>query len=111
MLELGVLEGTNIDDIKKEGERLAFQDGCPNFFEQILMKMNDLNVGVHIISVCWSGDITRDAFSSSGLDGLQIHSNKLTFVKSVLIDDIDRWVESPIDKHGDLFFMTRSLMS
>jgi len=65
VVESGVLEGINIDDIKKAGERLAFQDGCANFFEQILTKMDSLNVDVHIISVCWSGDIIRAAFSSS----------------------------------------------
>lgn len=98
VVQSGVLEGINIDDIKKAGERLAFQDGCANFFEQILTKMDDLNVGVHIISVCWSGDIIRAAFSSSGLDGLQIHSNELTFVESVSTGGIDRRVESPVDK-------------
>lgn len=98
VVESGVLEGINIDDIKKAGERLAFQDGCASFFEQILTKMDDLNVAVHIISVCWSGDIIRAAFPSSSLDGLQIHSNELTFVESVSTGGIDRHVESPVDK-------------
>jgi len=98
VVESGVLEGINIDDIKKAGERLVFQDGCANFFEQILTKMDSLNVDVHIISVCWSGDIIRAAFSSSGLDGLQVHSNELTFVESVSTGGIDRRVESPVDK-------------
>lgn len=99
VVESGVLEGINTEDVKKAGEHLAFQDGCASFFEQIVTKMDSLKVDTHIISVCWSGDIIRAAFSSkSGLDGLHIHSNELIFVDSVSTGGIDRRVESPIGK-------------
>lgn len=32
VVESGFLEGINIEDIKKVGECLAFQDECANFF-------------------------------------------------------------------------------
>uniref|UniRef100_A0A0D6QXY5 Thiaminase-2/PQQC domain-containing protein n=1 Tax=Araucaria cunninghamii TaxID=56994 RepID=A0A0D6QXY5_ARACU len=98
VVESALLQGINIEDIKKAGERLALQEGCANFFKQALSKMDGSNVDVHILSVCWSGDIIRAAFSSSGLNGVHTHSNELTFVDSISTGNIDRHVESPMDK-------------
>ncbi|KAH9308063.1 hypothetical protein KI387_035974, partial [Taxus chinensis] len=64
VVESTVLQGINVDDIKKAGERLVLQEGCASFFKQVLSKTDDSNVDVHILSVCWSGDIIRAAFLS-----------------------------------------------
>eukprot|EP01018_Ginkgo_biloba_P019368 Gb_05453 [translate_table: standard] len=98
VVESAVLQGLNIEDVKKAGERLVLQDGCANFFQQILSQKDNSNVEMHIVSVCWSGDIIRASFSSSGLDGINIHSNELNYVESVSTGEIDRRVESPVDK-------------
>lgn len=59
----GVLKGLNIEDIKRAGERLILQDGCINFFQKIV-KSENLNANVHVLSYCWCGDLIRSAFSS-----------------------------------------------
>eukprot|EP00252_Welwitschia_mirabilis_P021998 TRINITY_DN5814_c0_g1_i2.p1 TRINITY_DN5814_c0_g1~~TRINITY_DN5814_c0_g1_i2.p1 ORF type:complete len:297 (+),score=55.56 TRINITY_DN5814_c0_g1_i2:489-1379(+) len=98
VIELGVLRGINIDGIKKAGERLILRDGCANLFRQIPMKMDQINMDVHIISVCWSGDMIRACFSANTIEGITVHSNELLFQDSVSTGDIDRVVETPVDK-------------
>jgi len=98
LVESAVLQDLNIDDINNAREHIAFQDGCIDFFEHILRKLDNSNVDMHILSVCSSEDIIRAAFLSSGLDGLHIHSNKLTSVESIPTSAIDRCVEIPVDK-------------
>ncbi|XP_057850301.2 bifunctional TH2 protein, mitochondrial isoform X2 [Cryptomeria japonica] len=98
IVESTVLQGINAEDIKKAGEHLLFQEGCTSFFTQVLSKMDDYNVDMHILSVCWSGDIIRTAFLTNGVNGLHIHSNELMFADSISTGNIDRHVESPMDK-------------
>eukprot|EP00252_Welwitschia_mirabilis_P022001 TRINITY_DN5814_c0_g2_i4.p1 TRINITY_DN5814_c0_g2~~TRINITY_DN5814_c0_g2_i4.p1 ORF type:complete len:562 (+),score=103.55 TRINITY_DN5814_c0_g2_i4:660-2345(+) len=98
VVESGVLRGIDINGIKKAGERLVLQDGCANLFKQIQTRTDRANLDMHIISVCWSGDIIRAAFSANAVDGLTIHSNELIFQDSVSTGDIDRHVETPVDK-------------
>lgn len=65
----GVLRGLSQEDIKRAGERLIFQNGCKNIFQEILGTEN-LHADVHVLSYCWSGDLIRSAFSS----GIPLHS-------------------------------------
>lgn len=108
VVESGVLQSLDIDDIKKAGEHIAFQDGCVDFFKQILKKLGSSNVDVHILSVCLSGDLIRAAILSRDLDGIHIHSNRLTFAESISTGGIDWRVELPIDK---LKIFKKSLVS
>lgn len=63
VIESGVLKGLNLDDIKRAGERLILQDGCINVFQKIL-KTQDVNAKLHVLSYCWCGDLIRAAFSA-----------------------------------------------
>ncbi|EEF40410.1 conserved hypothetical protein [Ricinus communis] len=93
----GVLKGLNLEDIKRAGERLILQDGCTSFFQK-LVKNESLNANVHVLSYCWCADLIRSAFSSGGLDTLSIHANEFTYEESISTGEIDKKVESPIDK-------------
>ena len=66
VIESNVLKGLNLEDIKRAGERLVFQDGCMDFF-LCAMKNEHLNADVHVLSYCWCGDLIRSAFSSGTL--------------------------------------------
>ena len=63
VIESGVLKGISLEGIKRAGERLRLQDGCPNFFQSIV-KNENLNANVHVLSYCWCGDLIRSTFSS-----------------------------------------------
>ncbi|KAE8684227.1 putative aminopyrimidine aminohydrolase [Hibiscus syriacus] len=93
----GVLKGLNLEDIKRAGERMILQDGCINFFQKITQNKS-LNANVHVISYCWCGDLIRTAFSSGGLDALNIHANEFSFAESLSTGEIVWKVQSPIDK-------------
>ncbi|XP_022744210.1 bifunctional TH2 protein, mitochondrial-like isoform X1 [Durio zibethinus] len=97
VIESRVLKGLNLEDIKRAGERLILQDGCINFFQKIA-KNDNLNANIHVLSYCWCGDLIEAAFSSGGLDVLNIHANELSFEESVSTGEIVRKVQSPIDK-------------
>ncbi|KAF8392128.1 hypothetical protein HHK36_022470 [Tetracentron sinense] len=102
VIESGVLKGLNLEDIKKAGERLILQDGCTGFFQKIV-KNEELNADVHILSYCWCGDLIRSAFSSGillswGLNVLNVHANEFTYEESISTGEIVKKVESPIDK-------------
>ncbi|XP_024025133.1 bifunctional TH2 protein, mitochondrial [Morus notabilis] len=97
VIESGVLKGLNLEDIKKAGERLILHDGCTAFFENVV-KNENLNANVHVLSYCWCGDLIRSAFSSGGLNELNVHANEFTFEESISTGEIVKKVESPIDK-------------
>ncbi|KAJ9185775.1 hypothetical protein P3X46_005369 [Hevea brasiliensis] len=97
VIESGVLKGLNLEDIKRAGERLILQDGCTSFFKKIV-KNENLNANIHVLSYCWCADLIRSAFSSGGLDVLNIHANEFSFEDSISTGEIIKKVESPIDK-------------
>ncbi|THF99551.1 hypothetical protein TEA_003396 [Camellia sinensis var. sinensis] len=97
VIESGVLKGLNLEDIKRAGERLILQDGCTGFFQSIINNEN-LNANVHVLSYCWCGDLIRSAFSSGGLDVLNVHANEFVYENSISTGKIVKKVESPIDK-------------
>ncbi|XP_021734748.1 bifunctional TH2 protein, mitochondrial-like [Chenopodium quinoa] len=97
VIDSGVLKGVNLEDIRKAGERIILQDGCTSFFQNAVHKEN-LDVTVHVLSYCWCGDLIRSAFSSGGLDALNIHANEFNYEESISTGEIIRKVESPIDK-------------
>ncbi|KAH8480949.1 hypothetical protein H0E87_031007 [Populus deltoides] len=97
VIDSGVLKGLNLEDVKRAGERLILQDGCTGFFQKIV-KNENLNTNVHVLSYCWCGDLIRSAFSSGGLDSLNIHANELIFEESISTGEIVKKVESPMDK-------------
>ncbi|XP_011036359.1 PREDICTED: uncharacterized protein LOC105133898 isoform X2 [Populus euphratica] len=97
VIDSGVLKGLNLEDVKRAGERLILQDGCTGFFRKIV-KNENLNTNVHVLSYCWCGDLIRSAFSSGGLDALNIHANELIFEESISTGEIVKKVESPMDK-------------
>lgn len=99
VVDSGVLRGMNLEDIRKAGERLILQGGCKNFFQKIVKTKENLNLDIHILSYCWCAELIRSAFSSAGcLDGLNIHSNEFGFEESVSTGEIDRKMQSPLDK-------------
>lgn len=97
VIESGVLKGISLEDIKRAGERLILQDGCTNFFQRIV-KNENLNANVHVLSYCWCGDLIRSAFSSADLNELNVHANEFTYEESISTGEIVKKVESPIDK-------------
>ncbi|KAE9619040.1 hypothetical protein Lal_00047210 [Lupinus albus] len=97
VIESGVLKGINLEDIKRAGERLILQDGCTNFFQKIV-KNENLNANVHVLSYCWCGDLIRSAFSSAELNELNVHANEFTYDGSISTGEIIKKVECPIDK-------------
>ncbi|CAA7022954.1 unnamed protein product [Microthlaspi erraticum] len=97
VIESGVLKGLNLEDIKRAGERLILQDGCMDVFKKIL-KTENLKAKVHVLSYCWCGDLIRAAFSAGGVDAVEVHANEFTFEESISTGEIERKVESPIDK-------------
>ncbi|MCD7459346.1 hypothetical protein HAX54_040673 [Datura stramonium] len=97
VIESGVLKGLKLEDIKRAGELMILQDGCNNFFQSII-KNEQLNADIHMLSYCWCGDLIRSAFSSGGLDVLNVHTNELIFEENVSTGEILKKVESPIDK-------------
>lgn len=97
VIKSGVLKGLYFDDIKRAGERLILQDGCPGFFKSIIENEN-WRKNVHVLSYCWCGDLIRSAFSSVGLDALNVHANEFTYEESVSTGEIIDNVHSPMDK-------------
>lgn len=97
VIDSGVLKGLYLEDIKRAGERLILQDGCPGFFQSIIQNEN-WKANVHVLSYCWCGDLIRSAFSSGGLHALNVHANEFTYEESISTGKIVKRVESPIDK-------------
>ncbi|KAK6911295.1 Thiaminase-2/PQQC [Dillenia turbinata] len=118
VIESGVLKGLNLEDIKRAGEHLIFQDGCKVLFQNIL-KNENLNANVNVLSYCWCADLIRSAFSSGmfresatgiiafyysildsagALDALNVHANEFAHEDSISTGEIVRKVETPIDK-------------
>ncbi|KAK0583258.1 hypothetical protein LWI29_035256 [Acer saccharum] len=93
----GVLKGLNLEDIKRTGEHLILQDGCRGFFQKTVRSEN-FNTDVHVLSYCWCGDIIRSAFSSGDLNALRVHSNELVYEDSISTGEIDKKLESPLEK-------------
>ncbi|KAF3790429.1 putative aminopyrimidine aminohydrolase [Nymphaea thermarum] len=98
VVESEVLKGLNLEDIKRAGEHLKLHSGCTEFFQQIVQKKNGLNADIHIFSYCWCMDLIKSAFSSGGLEALNVHSNEFVYDHSISTGEIVRKVESPIDK-------------
>lgn len=63
VIESGVLKGLNLEDIKRAGERLILQDGFTDFFQKIL-KNENVNTNIHVLSYCWCGDLIRSTLAS-----------------------------------------------
>ncbi|KAK6937717.1 hypothetical protein RJ641_031225 [Dillenia turbinata] len=97
VIKSGVLKGINMEEIKRAGRRLIFQDGCKEFFRKI---ENDekLKTDAHILSYCWCGDLIKSAFSSGDLDALQVHSNELAYDESITTGEIIEKLGSPMEK-------------
>ncbi|XP_065032312.1 bifunctional TH2 protein, mitochondrial-like [Musa acuminata AAA Group] len=99
VIESGLLKGMNLEDIKRTGECLTLQDGCKEFFQNVVKIKQKLNAEFHILSYCWCADLIRSAFSSVGcLNELGIHSNEFNYDGSVSTGEILRMMESPLDK-------------
>lgn len=84
VIESGVLKGINLEDIKKAGERLSLQDGCTTFFQKVV-KNENLNANVHVLSYCWCGDLIRASFSS----GIHIQLWKTEVMKHTMTHYFD----------------------
>ncbi|KAL8490028.1 hypothetical protein ACS0TY_025793 [Phlomoides rotata] len=93
-----VLKGLNLADIRRAGERLAFQDGCKRFFKDVLERKN-CATDFHVLSYCWCSDLITSAFSSEDGDVLiNVHSNDLVYEDSISTGDMIKKMESPMDK-------------
>ncbi|GMI88823.1 PALE GREEN 1, THIAMINE REQUIRING 2 [Hibiscus trionum] len=99
VVESGLLKGLRLENIKRAGQGMIFQDGCISFFQRII-KDENLNASVHILSYCWCSDFVRAAFSSAaqGLEVVNIHANEFGFEESISTGEIIGKIESPIDK-------------
>ncbi|CAN6460523.1 unnamed protein product [Victoria cruziana] len=98
VVESEVLKGLNLEDIKRAGEHLKLHSGCTDLFQEIVQKNNELNGDIHIFSYCWCMDLIKSAFSSGGLEALNVHSNEFVYDHSISTGEIVRKMESPIDK-------------
>ncbi|CAN6485839.1 unnamed protein product [Victoria cruziana] len=98
VIDSEVLKGLNLECIKRAGENLGLQDGCANFFQQLVQKKDELNAEIHILSYCWCRDLIRSAFKSGGVEILNIHANEFIYEESISTGKIDIKVESPVDK-------------
>ncbi|KAI7740630.1 hypothetical protein M8C21_003924, partial [Ambrosia artemisiifolia] len=96
--ESKILKGLNLDDIKHAGQHLVLQDGCMNFFQGVVKDQN-LNASIHVVSYCWCGDLIRSAFESGGITNLQLHANEFVYEGHVSTGEIIKKVETPLDKH------------
>lgn len=67
VVQSNVLKGLNLADIRRAGERLAFQDGCKRFFKDVLERKN-CATDFHVLSYCWCSDLITSAFSSGMLE-------------------------------------------
>ncbi|KAK9072477.1 hypothetical protein SSX86_008911 [Deinandra increscens subsp. villosa] len=97
VVESKILKGLNLNDIKRAGQHLVLQDGCMGFFQSVLKNQN-LNASMHVVSFCWCGDLIRSAFSSGGIDNLQLHANEFIYEGLLSTGEIIKKVESPLDK-------------
>ncbi|KAL6968137.1 hypothetical protein U1Q18_033940 [Sarracenia purpurea var. burkii] len=97
VIQSGVLKGLNLEDIKRAGEHLILQDGCKEFFKDIV-KCENLKTHIHVLSYCWCGDLIRSAFSSRNLNVRNVHSNELGYEGFITTGEIIRKVESPKEK-------------
>ncbi|XP_050208203.1 bifunctional TH2 protein, mitochondrial-like [Mercurialis annua] len=97
VVQSGVLKGINLEDTKKAGQQLVFQDGCKGFFQKIVRDEN-LKTDLHVLSYAWCGDLIRSAFSSGNLNAVQVHSNELVYNETVTTGDIKMIVECPTEK-------------
>ncbi|XP_038992566.1 bifunctional TH2 protein, mitochondrial-like [Hibiscus syriacus] len=95
VVEAGLLKGLKLEDIKRAGERMMFQDGCISFFQKIT---KNENTDIHVLSYCWCSDLVRAAFSSGGLDVVNILANEFSFDESGSTGEIIGKIETPIDK-------------
>ncbi|GLT75024.1 hypothetical protein SLA2020_467790 [Shorea laevis] len=97
VIESSVLKGIHLEDIKRAGEHMKLRDGCASFFLKIV-KDENLNTDVHILSCSWSGDLIKMVFLSAGVDVLNVHANELVLEESISTGELVRKMESPIDK-------------
>ncbi|KAF2307145.1 hypothetical protein GH714_025106 [Hevea brasiliensis] len=97
VIQTGVLKGLSVQDIKRAGQQLIFQDGCRGFFQKIVRNENS-KTDVHVLSYCWCGDLIRSAFSSGDLNVVQVHSNELAYEETISTGEIVRKVECPMEK-------------
>ncbi|CAA0815227.1 Probable aminopyrimidine aminohydrolase-mitochondrial [Striga hermonthica] len=97
MVRSNVLKGLNRAEIKRAGEKLAFQEGCKRFFEDLKESKNP-KMNVHVLSYCWSGDLIKSAFSSDEQIMLNVHSNDLVYEESISTGNMITNMESPMDK-------------
>ncbi|MFS7961508.1 putative aminopyrimidine aminohydrolase [Helianthus anomalus] len=95
--ESKILKGLNLDDIKHAGQHLVLQDGCMDFFRSV-MKDQNLNASVHVVSYCWCGDLIRSTFESGGIHNLELHANEFIYEGLLSTGEIIKKVESPLDK-------------
>ncbi|KAM0043264.1 putative aminopyrimidine aminohydrolase [Helianthus debilis subsp. tardiflorus] len=97
VIESKILKGLNLDDIKHAGQHLVLQDGCMDFFRSV-MKDQNLNASIHVVSYCWCGDLIRSTFESGGIHNLELHANEFIYEGLLSTGEIMKKVESPLDK-------------
>lgn len=79
VIDSNLLRGLNLTDIIRAGEHLTFQDGCKQFFKD-LMKSETCATDFHVLSYCWCDDLIKSAFSSGMLVETIIFRNFFFFL-------------------------------
>ncbi|KAL2488025.1 putative aminopyrimidine aminohydrolase [Forsythia ovata] len=97
VIDSNLMRGLSLSDIKRAGEHLNFQDGCKQFFKD-LMKSENCVTDFHVLSYCWCDDLIKSAFSSGDLSVQNVHSNCLVYEESISTGNMIRMMESPMDK-------------
>ncbi|CAI9770600.1 unnamed protein product [Fraxinus pennsylvanica] len=97
VIDSNLLRGLSLTDIIRAGEHLTFQDGCKQFFKD-LMKSETCATDFHVLSYCWCDDLIKSAFSSGDLCVPNVHSNCLVYEESISTGNIIQKMESPMDK-------------
>ncbi|XP_042474269.1 bifunctional TH2 protein, mitochondrial-like isoform X2 [Zingiber officinale] len=98
IIQSGLLKGLNLEDIKRNGERLILQDGCKDFFQKVITIKENFDADFHILSFCWCADLIRSSIASGCLNDLSIHANEFNYEGSISTGEIITTMESPTDK-------------
>ncbi|KAJ3693133.1 hypothetical protein LUZ60_012228 [Juncus effusus] len=101
VIKSDLLKGMDLENIKNAGQHLMLQDGCKNFFQDLVKskEKEKLDLDVHVLSYCWCADLIRSAFNSVGcLEYINIHSNEFSYTNNFSTGEISQSIQSPIDK-------------
>ncbi|KAK4782231.1 hypothetical protein SAY86_016333 [Trapa natans] len=74
-----LLQGLNFREVRRVGEEaMTLNPGCLKFFRSLL-GTERVEVGVNVVSCCWSADVIASSFPKDVSDGMNIGANELLY--------------------------------